>query len=157
MPIGGMAGSTTGGVKLVRVLTMASFAHREALRQLHHGLVRPVRVGSTSFDPRIVNQVIGYLILSLAAFGGGGVAIALSSGVDIVTAFSASAATLGNVGPGLGEVGPRGDFLAISPFARLVGIANMLLGRLEIYPILLALVKLPIPRLRPTLARLRRR
>lgn len=156
MPIGAMAGSTAGGVKLVRVLAVASLAHRETLAQLHPKLVRPVRVGSGLIDDRVVDRVMGFLILVLAAFGGGGVLIALT-GEDIVTAFSASATTIGNVGPGLAEVGPRGDFAGLSTFARLVCIVNMFLGRLEIYPILLALVRLPVPRLRPALARVFRR
>ncbi len=153
MPIGAMAGSTAGGVKLVRVLAVASLAHREALAQLHQKLIRPVRVGHTLIDDRVVNRVVGFLVLVLAAFGGSGLLIALT-GEDVVTAFSASATTLGNVGPGLGDVGPRSDFAGLTVFARLVAIVNMLLGRLEIYPVMLALVKLPIPRARPLMARL---
>ncbi len=156
MPIGAMAGSTAGGVKLIRVLAVASLAHRETLGQLHQNLIRPVRVGGDTVDDVVTNRVVGFLILTLAAFGGGGLLIALT-GSDIITAFSASATTIGNVGPGLAEVGPRSDFAGLTPFARLVCVANMLLGRLEIYPILLALVKLPIPRARPTMARLFRR
>ncbi len=156
MPIGAMAGSTAGGVKLVRVLAVASLAHRETLAQLHQKLVRPVRVGQSLIDDRVVDRVVGFLVLVLAAFGGGGLLIALT-GEDVVTAFSASATTLGNVGPGLGDVGPRHDFAGLTVFARLVCIANMLLGRLEIYPVLLALVKLRIPRARPLLARTFRR
>lgn len=151
MPLGAMAGSTAGGVKMIRILAVASFAHRSALTQLHQRLVRPVRIGSTVLDDTVANQIVGHLILSLAAFGGGSLLIALT-GPDIVTAFSASATSFGNVGPGLGDIGS--DFLAIPPFGRLVAIVNMLLGRLEIYPILLALVKLPVPRLRPMLARI---
>lgn len=156
MPIGAMAGSTAGGVKLIRVLAVASLAHRETLGQLHHRLIRPVRVGRSLIDDRVVNRVVGFLVLVLAAFGGSGLIIALT-GADIVTAFSASATTLGNVGPGLGEVGPRSDFTVLTPFARMVCIANMVLGRLEIYPVLLALVRLPIPRARPALSRIFRR
>ncbi len=153
MPLGAMAGSTAGGVKMIRILAVASFAHRAALGQLHQRLIRPVRVGSSVLDDHVANQVVGHLVLSLAAFGGGSVLIVLT-GTDMVTAFSASATSFGNVGPGLGAIG--GDFLAVPTFGRLVAVANMLLGRLEIYPILLALVKLPIPRIRPTMARLSR-
>jgi len=156
MPIGAMAGSTAGGVKLVRVLAVASLAHRETLAQLHQKLIRPVRVGRSLIDDRVVNRVVGFLVLVLAAFGGGGLLIALT-GEDVITAFSASATTLGNVGPGLGDVGPRSDFAGLTVFARLVCIVNMLLGRLEIYPVLLALVKLPVPRARPMMARTFRR
>lgn len=155
LPVGAMAGSTAGGVKLVRVLAVASFAHRETLKKLHPGLVRPVRVGHTLVTDPVALQVLGFIALALAAFGAGGLLIALS-GVDSLTAFSASATTFGNVGPGLGEIGPRSDFMAITSFGRMVSVVNMLLGRLEIYPLLLALTKLSFPGLRPTFARMTR-
>lgn len=152
MPIGAMAGSTSGGVKLVRVLAVASLAHRETLSQIHENLVRPIRVGETVVSERVASKVAGFMILVLAAFGGGGLLIALT-GEDLVTAFSASATMIGNVGPGLADVGPRSDFAGLSTFAKLVCIVNMVLGRLEIYPVLLALAKIPAPGLRPLLAR----
>jgi trk system potassium uptake protein TrkH len=154
MPLGAMSGSTAGGIKMIRIVAVASFAHRASLGQLHSRLVRPIRIGRNIVDDQVANQIVGLVILALAAFGGGSLLILLT-GVDTVTAFSASATSFGNVGPGLGEVGA--DFLAVPVFGRLVAVVNMVLGRLEIYPILLALVKLPIPRARPALARLARR
>ena len=153
MPLGAMSGSTAGGLKMIRLVAVASFAHRASLGQLHSRMVRPIRIGPTILDDQVANQIVGLVVLALAAFGGGSLLILLT-GVDIVTAFSASATSFGNVGPGFGAV--SADFLAVPVFGRLVAVANMLLGRLEIYPILLALVKLPIPRLRPTMARLAR-
>ncbi|MEM9561041.1 MAG: TrkH family potassium uptake protein [Actinomycetota bacterium] len=153
MPLGAMSGSTAGGIKMIRLVAVASFAHRASLGQLHSRLVRPIRIGPTILDDRVANQIIGLVILALAAFGAGSLLIVLT-GVDLVTAFSASATSFGNVGPGLGAV--SADFLAIPAFGRMVSIVLMVLGRLEIYPILLALVKLPIPRARPMLARMTR-
>ncbi len=138
LPIGAMAGSTAGGVKLIRVLAVGSYAHREALRQLHPRLVRPVRVGGGVMPDRTANKIVGFLILALATFGGGAIAIALT-GPDIITSFSAAATAFGNVGPGLGDVGPTNDFLTIPRLARWVTMVQMLLGRLEIYPVILAL------------------
>lgn len=138
LPIGAMAGSTAGGVKLIRVLAIASFAHREALRHLHPKLVRPVRVGGGIMPDRTADKVVGFLVLALATFGGGALLIALT-GPDITTSFSAAATSFGNVGPGLGEVGPTKDFLELPRFARWVTMGQMLLGRLEIYPVILAL------------------
>ncbi len=138
LPIGAMAGSTAGGVKLIRVLAVGSYAHREALRHLHPRLVRPVRVGGGVMPDRTANKVVGFLIMALAVFGGGAMAIALS-GPDIITSFSAAATAFGNVGPGLGDVGPANDFLELPRFARWVTMVQMLLGRLEIYPVILAL------------------
>ena len=154
MPLGAMSGSTAGGIKMIRLVAVASFAHRASLGQLHSKLVRPIRIGPDIVDDSLANQIVGLVVLALAAFGGGSLLILLT-GTDLVTAFSASATSIGNVGPGLGQVGA--DFRSIAPFGRLVAVGNMLLGRLEIYPFLLALVKLPIPRARPTLARMTRR
>ena len=138
LPIGAMAGSTAGGVKLVRVLAIGSYAHREALRHLHPRLVRPVRVGGGVMPDRTANKIVGFLILALATFGGGAMVIALT-GPDIITSFSAAATAFGNVGPGLGDVGPTSDFLELPRIARWVTMVQMLLGRLEIYPVILAL------------------
>ncbi len=139
LPFGAMAGSTSGGVKLVRILTLASFAHRETLRQLHPRMMRPVRIGGSVIEDQTANKIVAFMALALGIFGLGTIGIALT-GADLLTAVSASATLLGNVGPGLSEVGPSKDFLNLNTAARLIGIVQMMLGRLEIYPILLALV-----------------
>jgi trk system potassium uptake protein TrkH len=146
MPIGAMAGSTAGGVKLVRVMAIASFAHREALRHLHPHLVRPVRVGNGILPDDVARRVVGFMILALAIFGGGAVLIS-ATGPDMITSFSSSATAFGNVGPGLGSPDHANDFLSIPAPGRAVAMAQMLLGRLEIYPVILALsvVTLRIP------------
>lgn len=145
LPIGAMAGSTAGGVKIVRVLAVASWAHRAALRHLHPKLVRPVRVGSQTVPEEVASRIVGFMVLALAVFGGGAMLIALT-GADLVTSFSAAATSFGNVGPGLGAVGPSSDFLELPALARGVAMAQMLLGRLEIYPLLLALAPITLRR-----------
>jgi trk system potassium uptake protein TrkH len=147
LPIGAMAGSTAGGVKIVRVMAASSFAHREALRHLHPRLVRPVRVGNGMLSDDVAGKVVGFLLLALVIFGGGSFLIA-ATGPDMITAFSASATSFGNVGPGLGELDHTGDFLAIPRVGRGIAMVQMLLGRLEIYPIILAasVVTLRLPR-----------
>ncbi|MFK8025964.1 MAG: TrkH family potassium uptake protein [Ilumatobacter sp.] len=148
LPIGAMAGSTAGGVKLVRVMAVSSFAHREALRHLHPRLVRPVRVGNGILSDDVAGKVVGFVLLTLVIFGGGSFGIA-ATGPDMITSFSASATSLGNVGPGLGALDHTGDFLAIPRLGRAIAMAQMLLGRLEIYPVILALsvVTLRLPRI----------
>jgi trk system potassium uptake protein len=138
LPFGAMAGSTAGGVKFVRLIAVASYAHRAALRQLHPNLVRPVRVGNRAMPEEVAHRIVGFMVMALAIFGGGAVLIALS-GSDMITAFSAAASSFGNVGPGLGSIGPSGDYLALGRVARAVTMVQMLLGRLEIYPVILAL------------------
>lgn len=138
LPIGAMAGSTAGGVKLVRVLAVASYAHRAALHQLHPRLVRPVRIGAHTVAEAVATRIVGFMIMALAVFGGGAVLIALT-GPDMITSFSAAASSFGNVGPGLGDVGPTEDYLSLPWTARVITMAQMLLGRLEIYPVILAM------------------
>ena len=147
MPIGAMAGSTAGGVKVVRVMAIASFAHREALRHLHPHLVRPVRVGNGILPDDVARRVVGFMILALAIFGGGAVLIS-ATGPDMITSLSSSATAFGNVGPGLGSLDHANDFLSIPAPGRAVAMAQMLLGRLEIYPVILALsvVTLRLPK-----------
>jgi trk system potassium uptake protein len=106
LPFGAMAGSTAGGVKFVRLIAVASYAHRAALRQLHPNLVRPVRVGNRAMPEEVAHRIVGFMVMALAIFGGGAVLIALS-GADMITAFSAAASSFGNVGPGPRiEIGP---------------------------------------------------
>lgn len=139
MPIGAMAGSTAGGVKVMRVLSAASFTHREALKHLHPRLVRSVRLGRGAVLPdEVAGRVMAFMMLSLVIFASGALLIA-ASGSGMITAFSASATSLANVGPGFGALDHGGDFRVVHPFGRLVAIAQMLLGRLEIYPVILAL------------------
>lgn len=147
MPIGAMAGSTAGGVKMIRVMAVASFAHREALRHLHPRLVRPVRVGNGILPGDVAGRVMGFMVLALAVFGGGAVLIS-ATGPDMITSFSSSATAFGNVGPGLGALDHANDFLSIPPPGRWIAMGQMLLGRLEIYPVILALsvVTLRIPK-----------
>jgi trk system potassium uptake protein TrkH len=145
LPLGAMAGSTAGGVKLVRVLAVASYAHRAALSQLHPRLVRPVRVGERPVPEEIATRIVGFMMMALVIFGGGATLIALT-GPDMITSFSASASSFGNVGPGLGAVGPAEDYMSLPRAARLVTMAQMLLGRLEIYPVILALSVLTLRR-----------
>jgi trk system potassium uptake protein TrkH len=147
MPIGAMAGSTAGGMKIVRAMAVASFAHREALRHLHPRLVRPVRVGTGILPDDVARRVLGFTVLALAILGGGAFVIS-ATGPDMITSVSSSATAFGNVGPGLGALDHANDFLSIPPVGRWVAMAQMILGRLEIYPVILALsvVTLRIPK-----------
>jgi trk system potassium uptake protein len=98
---------------------VGSYAYRELVRQLHPKLVRPVRIGSAALDEAVTGRVLGFLVLVLIIFGSGVVAVA-ATGQDLATSFSASATALGNVGPGLGEVGPANDFRQVDAPGRAV-------------------------------------
>ena len=131
--IGGSAASTTGGMKVVRVMLLFKQGIREVIRMIHPNAELPIKIGHRTVPDRVVQAVWGffsvyagfYLIIFF---------LMLASGLDVVTAFSAVAATLNNLGPGLGEI--AGNFGAVNDFGLWVGIFALLLGRLEIFPLL---------------------
>lgn len=131
--MGACAGSTTGGMKTVRVMMVYKQGVREIARMIHPSGVSPVKLGGRVISDRVMESIWGffaaytliYVFLML---------LFLMTGMDQVTAFSAVAATLNNLGPGLGGV--SSTFVEVSDFGKWVGIAAMLLGRLEIFTVL---------------------
>jgi trk system potassium uptake protein TrkH len=141
MFIGGSAGSTGGGVKVVRWLVVMKAAKRELVTAAHPEEVRPIRLGKHVVDEDAVRGILGFTLLYLAVFGVGTVLIALDAarvGLSLTTieAISASIATLGNIGPGFGLLGPFGSFLDFPPTTKLFMIFLMWVGRLEIIPVM---------------------
>lgn len=136
MGLGGMTGSTSGGLKVFRLLCILGYARRQALVQLHPRLVSVVRLGREVVPEGIVSRVIGFFGIYMAV-GGAATFVVAALGSDVITSISAAAASLGNVGPGLGEVGPTGHFLSIPAAGRAVLAFTMLVGRLEVFPVLL--------------------
>ena len=131
--VGGSAGSTAGGIKVVRWLLIYKQGMREIARLVHPSAEIPVKIGTKAVTPRVVEAVWGFFSIYVIVFTIMLVAM-MSTGLDQVTAFSAVAATLNNLGPGLGEVS-RG-FMTVPDTAKWVAIAGMLLGRLEIFTLL---------------------
>lgn len=142
MALGAMAGSTSGGLKVIRLVTVIGFARREVRRALHPRLVRPVRVGRDAVGEEIASRVMGFTMLFLAVILGATILVA-ATGSTIVTSLSAVATSIGNIGPGLDGVGPTRNFLGLAPAGRGVTMVVMLLGRLELFPLLLAGAAIP--------------
>lgn len=132
------AGSTSGGIKADRMQILFQSIRGYIRKQQHPNAVVPTRVGGVTLDNDTVYAVLQFIITYiLVVFL---VAIALSLlGVDLSTGFSASVACMGNVGPGFGEVGSYGNYDSIPALGKLVLTFEMLLGRLEIYALLLFL------------------
>ena len=131
MFIGGSAGSAAGGVKVIRWLIIAQNMGREVRRALHPKAVLPVRVGNHLVEEEVLRAVAAFLTLYLSLFAViAGVVIWL--GADIVTGLTASIACIGNVGPGLGAVGPMLNFADLHPVSRALLIFAMYAGRLEV-------------------------
>ena len=131
--IGGSAGSTAGGIKVIRWLLIYKQGVREIVRLVHPSAEIPVKLGTTAVQYRVVDAVWGFFSVYVVVFGIMMVAM-LMTGLDQVTAFSAVAATLNNLGPGLGEV--ASGFMTVPDAAKWIAVAGMLLGRLEIFTLL---------------------
>ena len=129
------AGSTGGGIKMVRMVLLVKQARRELVRIIHPRVINPVTLGGAVIPMSVMTAVLGFMLIY------GGVTMGLSmllllSGLDTVTAFSAVIATVNNIGPGLGEVGPSGNYGGLNPFQLGVLSFAMLLGRLELLSVL---------------------
>jgi trk/ktr system potassium uptake protein len=131
--IGGSAGSTAGGIKVIRWLLIYKQGAREVARLVHPNAEIPVKLGATAVQPRVVDAVWGFFSVYIVVFGVMLLAM-MATGLDQVTAFSAVAATLNNLGPGLGDV--TSGFTALSDTAKWISVVGMLLGRLEIFTLL---------------------
>jgi len=134
--VGGCAGSTGGGLKVIRVLLLFRQGLREVTRLIHPNAQIPVRVGRSIMDHRIVDAVWGFFATYVATFSIMLLAL-MATGLDQVTAFSAVAACINNMGPGLGEVGAH--YGNLSDTAKTILCMAMLLGRLEIFTLLVVL------------------
>jgi len=130
MVIGASAGSTGGGLKVVRLLVVVRYAFREVVVAFSPRAVMPLKVGDEMVPEPTVSAIAGMAALYVLALAGGTVFMS-ALGLDAVTAFSSVAATVGNVGPGFGAVGPTLNYAFIPASGKLVLSALMLIGRLE--------------------------
>jgi trk system potassium uptake protein TrkH len=131
--VGGSAGSTAGGIKVVRWLLIYKQGVREIARLVHPSAEIPVKLGNKAVGDKVIDAVWGFFSIYVVVFSVMLIAM-MSTGLDQVTAFSAVAATLNNLGPGLGDV--SSGFMTLSDTAKWISIAGMLLGRLEIFTLL---------------------
>lgn len=134
--VGGCAGSTAGGMKVIRFLLLYKQGRREILRLIHPAAQVPVKLGNRAVPERVINAVWGFFALYVAMFTVMLLSL-MATGLDQITAFSAVAACLNNLGPGLGAVGA--NFALINDPAKWVLCFAMLLGRLEIFTLLVLL------------------
>ena len=131
--IGACAGSTAGGFKSIRGLILLNHARRELKKLIHPNLVLPLKIGKKKISNEVADSVWGFLTVYLLTFLVGAF-ILIGQGIDAETAFSAIAACLNNLGPGLGEVAY--NYAGMDSFAKILLSFVMILGRLEIYTLL---------------------
>ena len=134
--VGGCGGSTAGGIKVMRVLLLVKQGLHEVERLIHPRALLPVRLGRRVVEPELMQAVWGYFALYIIAFGVLSL-LMIHTGLDPVSAFAAVATSINNLGPGLGEVAY--NFASVSDGGKLLAVIAMILGRLEIFTILVLL------------------
>ncbi|HEX2505457.1 MAG TPA: TrkH family potassium uptake protein [Gaiellaceae bacterium] len=143
MIVGGSAGSTAGAIKVVRVLVTARILRRELDQTVHREVVVPIRLNGSTIDERTVRGIGVFVTLYLVTFLLGTLALVVSEtfqGVGELTwaeAVSATATTLGNVGPGLGQLGPMASFAGLADTSIVILVVLMWMGRLELLPVII--------------------
>jgi trk system potassium uptake protein TrkH len=136
MFVGGMAGSTGGGIKAVRVLVLLRHTASEIRKHLHPRAILMVRIGRRTVREDVLLNILGFVSLYLILVLLGGMLLTFF-GMDILTAVGASAASVGNIGPGLGSVGATDNYGWITDPGLVVITFLMLGGRVDIYRVLL--------------------
>ncbi len=138
MLIGGCAGSAGGGIKVVRVLFIAKFLKREIDQLVHPRAVLPIKIDRVTVHEEVQRQMLSFLLFYLLLLVLSGLVVTILE-QDAVIGMVGAAATIGNVGPGLGEIGPMGSFANLQPASKMLFIINMIVGRLELIPFLVML------------------
>jgi trk system potassium uptake protein TrkH len=139
MFIGAMAGSTGGAIKIMRIILLVKQGYQEIFRLIHPHAVRPIKLGGKPVPADVLNSIWGFFILYIMLFFLA-VIVVSANGLDVITSFSSVAATIGNVGPGFGLVGPVTNYLSVPDPSKWVLIFCMIIGRLEIYTVIIMLV-----------------
>ena len=134
--IGGMAGSTTGGIKLIRTILVVKYIKTEVYRMLHPRGLHHVKIGNKVIDDDIVRSTLGFYLFYILIFTLCSLIISMN-GLDMISSLAISASAIGNIGPGLGVVGPTLDWGSLNTFCKLLSTFCMLLGRLEIFTIII--------------------
>lgn len=135
------AGSTGGGIKMLRMLLLLKQVHRELVRIVHPNAVNPVVLAGNIVSPKVMHAIVAYMMIYGATLVGMTMLL-LATGLDPVSAFTAVIACVNNIGPGLGIVGPSTNFGALTDFQTWVCTIGMLLGRLELLSVLVLLTPL---------------
>ena len=138
---GSSAGSTGGGIKIMRALIVFKYLKREVTKLLHPNAVITIKMDNVTVAPDIVSQIIAFIMFYIAIFILSGLAVSIIES-NVVIGFGGSMATLSIIGPAFGHViGPTGNYESLSAVTKLIFMFNMLIGRLELIPFLILLNK----------------
>lgn len=138
MFLGGCSGSTAGGLKIMRIILISRLGWREILKTIHPRAIIPLKMAGSVVPPQVLQAVwsfVGLYIICFVFFTW----VMTLFGLDLITSFSAAAATITGLGPALGEVGPASNYSALPEGAKAILCMSMLLGRLELFTLLVIL------------------
>ena len=139
MLVGSCAGSTAGGIKMVRIVMLSKGTRRQIMHLLHPRRVQVVKIDGKPMDDGMLSQVAIFFFLYLTILFLGTLLVSLENSYDLETNLTATLSCLSNIGPGLGAVGPMGNFSSYNWFSKMVLSLCMLAGRLEIFPLMVLL------------------
>lgn len=135
MFVGGMGGSTTGGMKVIRVLLLVKYAALETRRMLHSRALIPVKIGKQLINEDVVRNTLGFFLFFMSAFIISTILLS-TMGLDIESSIGAAASAMGNIGPALGDFGPTDNYALLPNPGKWLLSFCMLLGRLEIFTVM---------------------
>ena len=135
MFVGAMRGSTSGGIKLIRVVAIFKYAKMELKRTLHSKAIIPIRIGNRFISEDVISNTLGFFLFYVSIFIFTTVALTLMN-VNLESAIGAAASAIGNIGPGLADFGPTDNYALLPDFGKWLLTFCMLLGRLEIFTII---------------------
>jgi trk system potassium uptake protein TrkH len=135
---GGMAGSTGGGVKVVRHVLLGKSVYKELRQLVHPQAILPIRLNDEVVSRDVINNILAFIVLYLGLLFGGTIVVS-ALGLDLWSAFTAALSCVGNIGPAFGSVGPTDNYAHIPALGKWVLTFLMVAGRLEIYTVLILL------------------
>ena len=140
MFVGAMGGSTSGGMKLIRVVAIFKYARMELKRALHSKAIIPIRIGSKVIEDEVIRKTLGFFLFYIMFFFFASLSFS-AMGIDMESSFGAAASGMGNIGPSLGQFGPTDTYLSLPVAGKFIMMFCMLLGRLEIFAVLVLFTK----------------
>jgi len=135
MFVGGMGGSTTGGMKIVRIMLLFKYAAKETRRMLHLKAIIPIRIGSRYIPEDVIRNTLGFFLFYISFFIVTTMVLTTMN-IDLESAIGASASAIGNIGPSLGAFGPTDNYALLPTYGKWLLSFCMLLGRLEIFTVM---------------------
>ncbi|MBA3008893.1 MAG: TrkH family potassium uptake protein [Proteobacteria bacterium] len=139
MFVGASAGSTGGGMKCARIIVCLKYCHRELFKLIHPRSISHIKINNTVIPDHVLRSIMGFLALYMLLFFFSTILLA-AMGVDLLTSLGAVASCIGNIGPGFGTVGPAENFAHLPVLGKWLLAWCMLLGRLEIYTVIILFV-----------------